>query len=134
MVSDEMSLLLYTRLGGHEGILKLITPFYADVRQHSVLGPVFNSHITDWPTHLAKITEFWALQTGGESAYRGGFGAAHLRLGLKPEHFEHWLALWEFNNQRQLGPKEAGEMTALAYELARRLFAITQGRSSLRVE
>ena len=124
---------LYSRLGGHAGILKLITPFYADVRQHAVLGPVFNAHITDWPAHLAKITEFWALQTGGESAYRGGFGAAHLRLGLKPEHFEHWLALWEFNNQRQLAAQEAGEMTALAYELARRLFAITQGRSSLRV-
>lgn len=125
---------LYSRLGGHEGILRLITPFYADVRQHAVLGPIFNAQIHDWPAHLAKITEFWALQTGGESAYRGGFGAAHLRLGLQPEHFEHWLALWEFNNQRQLEPKEAGEMTALAHELARRLFAITQGRSSLRVE
>lgn len=125
---------LYDRLGGHAGILKLITPFYADVRQHAVLGPVFNSHITDWPAHLAKITEFWALQAGGESAYRGGFGAAHLRLGLKPEHFQHWLALWEFNNLRQLAPQEAGEMTALAYELARRLFAITQGRSSLQIE
>lgn len=124
---------LHDRLGGHEGILKLITPFYADVRQHAVLGPIFNAHIRDWPAHLAKITEFWALQTGGESTYRGGFGAAHLRLGLKPEHFEHWLALWEFNNQRQIAPPEAEAMTALARELARRLFAITQGRSALKI-
>ncbi len=124
---------LYSRLGGHEGILKLITPFYADVRQHAVLGPIFNAHITDWPAHLEKITEFWVLQTGGESAYRGGFGAAHLRLGLKPEHFEHWLKLWEFNNQRQLAAPEAEAMTALARELARRLSAITQGRSALKI-
>jgi hemoglobin len=124
---------LYGRLGGHAGILELITAFYADVRQHAVLGPIFNAQIHDWPAHLAKITEFWALQTGGESAYRGGFGAAHLRLGLKPEHFEHWLALWEFNNQRHLAPADAEAMTALAYELARRLFAITQGRSALSV-
>ncbi len=124
---------LYERLGGHAGIRKLIDPFYMDVRQHAVLGPIFNAHIQDWPAHLAKITAFWALQTGGQSRYRGGFGAAHLSLGLQPEHFQHWLGLWEFNNHRQLPPAEAAEMIALAHELARRLFAITQGRSSLTI-
>jgi hemoglobin len=119
---------LYERLGGHAGILKLLKPFYIDVRQHAVLGPIFNSHITDWPAHLDKITEFWALQTGGESRYRGGFAGAHMSLGLQPEHFQHWLGLWEFNNARQLPPKEAAEMTALAHEFARRLFSVTQGR------
>jgi hemoglobin len=119
---------LYKRLGGHEGILKLLKPFYIDVRQHAVLGPIFNTHIQDWPAHLDKITEFWALQTGGESRYRGGFGAAHLPLRLRPEHFQHWLGLWEFNNARQLAAHEAAEMTALAQELARRLMSLTQGR------
>lgn len=119
---------LYERLGGHEGILKLLKPFYIDVRQHAVLGPIFNSHINDWPAHLDKITEFWALQTGGESRYRGGFAGAHMSLGLQPEHFQQWLGLWEFNNARQLPPKEAAELTALAHEFARRLFAVTQGR------
>ena len=119
---------LYNRLGGHEGILKLLKPFYVDVRQHAVLGPIFNSHITDWPVHLDKITEFWALQTGDESKYRGGFAGAHLSLGLQPEHFQHWLGLWEFNNARQLPPTEAAEMTALANEFGRRLFSVTQGR------
>ena len=107
--------LLYERLGGHAGILKLLKPFYIDVQQHTVLGPIFNAHIQDWPAHLDKITEFWALQTGGESRYRGGFAGAHVSLGLQPEHFQQWLGLWEFNNARQLPPKEAAEMTALAY-------------------
>lgn len=124
---------LYERLGSHGGIRKLIDPFYMDVRQHAVLGPIFNAHIQDWPAHLEKITDFWALQTGGQSRYRGGFGAAHHSLGLQPEHFQHWLGLWEFNNHRQLPPTEAAEMIALAHELARRLFAITQGRSSLTI-
>ena len=119
---------LYERLGGHKGILKLLKPFYIDVQQHAVLGPIFNSHIQDWPAHLDKITEFWALQTGGESKYRGGFAGAHISLGLQPEHFQQWLGLWEFNNARQLPPKEAAEMTALAHEFGRRLFAVTQGR------
>jgi hemoglobin len=118
---------LYERLGGHDGILKLIKPFYADVRQHAVIGPIFNSHIQDWPAHLDKIADFWALQAGGESRYRGGFAGAHMPLGLQPEHFQHWLALWEFNNTRQLPPREAGEMNELAHRLATRLFAVTQG-------
>ena len=49
---------LYERLGGHAGILKLIHPFYIDVRQHAVLGPIFNAHIQDWPAHLDKIASF----------------------------------------------------------------------------
>ncbi len=117
---------LYERLGEHEGILKLLKPFYIDVRQHAVLGPIFNAHIQDWPAHLANITEFWTLQTGGPSKYRGGFAGAHLSLGLKPEHFQHWLGLWEFNNARQLSPPEAAEMTALAQEFGRRLLTVTQ--------
>jgi hemoglobin len=98
-----------------------------------VLGPIFNAHIQDWPTHLDKITDFWALQTGGVSRYRGGFGAAHVGLGIGAEHFSHWLALWKFNNARQLAPPEASEMNALAQQLAARLSAITQGRRCLTI-
>jgi hemoglobin len=119
--------LLYERLGGRDGIFKLIRTFYADVRQHAVLGPIFNAKIHDWPAHLEKIAEFWALQTGGESRYRGGFGVAHLRLELRPEHFQHWLNLWEYNNARNLPEREAAEMNRLAHEFGRRLFMITQG-------
>jgi len=119
---------LYQRLGGHAGILKFLKPFYIDVRQHAVLGPIFSAHIQDWPAHLDKITEFWALQTGGESRYRGGFAGAHMSLGLQPEHFQHWLGLWEWNNARQLAPREADEMNARAQEFGRRLFTMTQNR------
>jgi hemoglobin len=123
-----MSQTLYQRLGEHKGILKLIHPFYMDVRQHAVLGPIFNAHIQDWPAHLDKIADFWALQTGGESRYRGGFAGAHMGLGLQPEHFQHWLGLWEFNNLRHLPPCEAQEMNELARRLADRLLAVTRGR------
>jgi len=126
-MSDSL-LPLYARLGGHDGILKLIKTFYVDARQHAVLGPIFNSHIQDWPAHLEKISDFWALQSGGPTRYRGGFAGAHMSLGLAAEHFQHWLGLWEFNNSRQLPPTEAAEMTALAHEFGRRLFAVTQGR------
>ncbi|MBM3844823.1 MAG: group III truncated hemoglobin [Verrucomicrobia bacterium] len=119
---------LYDRLGGHEGILALIQPFYADLRQHAILGPIFNARIQDWPAHLAKITEFWARQTGGPSRYGGGFGAAHLRLGIGPEHFDHWLSLWAFNCRRQLPPREADEMRVLAELFGERLRSLVTNR------
>jgi len=121
---------LYERLGRQEGIRKLIKPFYADLRQHAILGPIFNAHIQDWPAHLEKIADFWARQTGGVSRYRGGFAAAHVALGIDAEHFSPWLELWTFNSARQLAPREADEMNALARHLAARLVAITQGRRS----
>lgn len=86
-MSDERS--LYDRLGQHEGILKLIKPFYADVRQHAVIGPIFDSHVQDWPAHLEKITGFWAMQAGGNSNYPGGFtgGAYALAFTVRDYHF-----------------------------------------------
>src|SRR6188768_3197523 len=119
---------LYDRLGGHDGILKLIKTFYVDARQHAVLGPIFKSRIQDWPAHLDKIADFWALQAGGPTRYRGGFAGAHMTLGLEAEHFQHWVGLWELNNGRHLAPREAEELNAIAHELGRRLFTVTQAR------
>ncbi len=127
-MNDERS--LYERLGGHDGILKLIKTFYVDARQHAVLGPIFNARIQDWPAHLDKIADFWALQSGGPTRYRGGFAGAHMSLGLAAEHFQHWLGLWELNNGRHLAAHEAEEMNAIAHELGRRLFTMTQSRLS----
>ncbi len=122
---------LYDRLGGHEAILLLITPFYFDVRQHQLLEPIFNAHITDWPAHLAHITDFWARQTGGPSRYGGGFAAAHLQLGITPEHVGTWLELWDFNCRRQLPADQATEMSALARSIGTQLQKILAGRSGL---
>jgi len=127
-----MTVTLYERLGGHEGILALLHYFYADVRQHQVLGPIFNARIHDWPAHVRKIAEFWARQTGGPSQYGGGFAAAHLPLGIRAEHFEHWLGLWDMNCRRNLAEREASEMSALAHSLAQRLAGIVRGESGLR--
>ena len=124
---------LYERLGGRDGLAKLLKTFYADVRQDAVIGPIFNARIHDWPAHLEKIGDFWALQTGGPSAYSGGFGRAHLPLGLEPVHFEHWLGLWAWNCRRQLVEVEATEMIVLAQTFGRRLQALTSGRSGLSI-
>lgn len=122
---------LYQRIGAEAGLRRLLTAFYADIRQHSVLGPVFNSRIADWPAHISKVSDFWARQTGGPSAYGGGFARAHLSLGIGPEHLQHWLDLWDFNCRRHLGPLEADEMVALARHVGQQLTRILAGRPGI---
>ncbi|HVV71188.1 MAG TPA: group III truncated hemoglobin [Verrucomicrobiae bacterium] len=121
MNSSEQPTSLYGRLGGQPGIQNLLKHFYADVRQHAILGPVFHRQIKDWPAHLEKIGTFWAQVTGGPSRYGGGMPARHLALGIGAEHFQAWLGLWEFNCGAHLPPTEGREMIALAHDIARRL-------------
>jgi hemoglobin len=115
---------LFDRIGGQAELSKLLRYFYADVRQHQLIGPVFNEHIKDWPAHLAKIGEFWARVTGGPSNYSGQMPAKHLTLGLDPHHFAAWLQLWDSNCRCYLQPREAQEMSALAHEIGLRLKSI----------
>ncbi|MGB8356547.1 MAG: group III truncated hemoglobin [Chthoniobacteraceae bacterium] len=112
---------LYDRIGGHQGLARLLKHFYADVRQHHLIGPIFNRQIGDWPGHLAKIGEFWARITGDPSNYSGQMPLKHLALGLEPQHFAVWLELWGFNCRCYLPPEEAGEMSRLAHEIGGRL-------------
>lgn len=121
---------LYERMGGREGILAFIKPFYADVRQHALLGPIFNARIQDWPAHMERIAEFWARQAGGPSTYDGGFAGAHLRLGIPPDLVPQWLELWQFNCERQLAEPERTEMLQLARHLGANLQRILGGRGN----
>lgn len=119
---------LYERMGQFEGILAFIKPFYADVRQHAELGPVFNQTIEDWPAHMKRIAGFWSRQMGGPSDYDGGFAWAHLRLGIPPELVDQWLELWDFNCARSLDEPEKNEVSALAHQLGSNLQRILSGR------
>jgi hemoglobin len=112
---------LYYRIGEQEGLKRLLRHFYADVRQHALIGPVFNKQISDWPRHLETIGSFWAQLTGGPAGYAGRMPARHLNLGLEERHFQVWLQLWESHCAACLGRKEAREMITLAHDIGRRL-------------
>ena len=80
--------LLYQRIGGHEGISKLLRHFYADVRQDPLIGPIFNAQIKDWKHHRLRnptpraAEPFVVLQRAGWKV-KGVGGAAEL-LGVNP--------------------------------------------------
>jgi len=72
--------LLHQRIGGHEGISKLLRHFYADVRQDPLIGPIFNAKIKDWKHHLEIIIGFWETLIGGPSSYARPMPIKHLPL------------------------------------------------------
>lgn len=112
---------LFQRFGGQAGLMILLRHFYADVRQHRLLGPIFNEVIEDWPTHLELIARFWSTVTGGPSGYAGQMPARHIPLSLKEEHFQAWLGLWKHNCRAHLRDDCAAEMIELADGVAARL-------------
>jgi hemoglobin len=117
-MSDEN---LFDRIGGRPKLMELLRHFYADLRQHHLLGPVFNSQIDDWPEHLEKIGDFWSAITGGPSSYRGTMAARHVPLGLKEEHLEAWLGLWEHNCRVWLLEEYAVKLIFIARQIGARL-------------
>jgi len=112
---------LLMRMGGRPVLLNLLHHFYADVRQHQVIGPIFETKIVDWPQHLEKIVDFWSTIAGGPAAYSGPMVARHIPLELKEEHFAAWLGLWEHNCKIWLPADCAEEMIQFAKNIALRL-------------
>ena len=86
----------------------LIRGFYARVRQDPLLGPIFESRISDWEPHLGAMFAFWSSLTLQTGRYHGQPMAKHMRLAVDSNHFDRWLALFE-ETARDLCPPAAAE-------------------------
>lgn len=77
-------------------IQAVVANFYARVRQHPELGPIFAPHVQDWPSHEAKIVAFWRGAITGQGGYDGNPMRAHISAGnIAPRNFSAWLDLFE---------------------------------------
>jgi hemoglobin len=123
---------LFDRLGGRPGLEALLVDFYQQAQQDPVIGPVFQKHVHDWPSHIATVTDFWSTQTGGPLVYRGGMGR-HLRLGLEPQHFEHWLALWQRVTRQRVDAESADQLLEIGRLVAGRLIDMAAGMHGVRI-
>ena len=121
MSSDANAVPLFDRIGGRDRIAVLLKHFYADVRQHHEIGPIFRAQIQDWPAHLEKIADFWSGATGGPPRYSGPMPQRHFPLNLSQAHFEAWLDLWRRHCRIHLPPREAEEMIRIAEGIGDRL-------------
>jgi hemoglobin len=92
---------------------RLVEAFYAKVREDPVLAPVFAARITDWPPHLARMKQFWAVILRGEGSFNGSPMALHAAIDAIGEfHFRRWLALFEATLRELEGDPAATALVA----------------------
>lgn len=110
-----------------EDVRKLVDTFYAKVRRHERLGPIFNETVDDWESHLEKLTDFWESNLFNVSKFTGHPMRAHLQVDQKYDHtidqvhFGNWLTLWF----ETIDEMYEGERAVVAKEKARNIAHFT---------
>jgi hemoglobin len=110
-----------------EDVDRLVAAFYARIRKHDVLGPIFARAIApdygpEWQAHEAKIAAFWRNAIGMDRGYRGSPMATHVANGeVRPDHFPLWLETFHATARDVLPPEKAERMSALAERIGRGL-------------
>lgn len=103
-------------------IEKVVAVFYARVRDDAVLGPIFATHVKNWPEHEEKITRFWASAILFEGSYDGNPMQAHLRASnVHGTHFKNWLALFDEVLQAEVATPYRDQWSMLVHRIARGL-------------
>lgn len=106
-----------------EEIVTLVYGFYDKVRADPVLGPIFNTHVDDWDTHLAKMVSFWSSLLLGAGTYRGTPMPTHIALpGLQAPMFGQWLALFHQTTEALPNRAFAQRAEEFAQRIARSLW------------
>lgn len=100
----------------------VVAEFYAAIRHHPGLGPVFARHVTDWPAHEEKISRFWRNAILFERSYDGNPMIAHMAAGdVRAPMFDVWLGLFDSVLGRNLPAPTAQAWSALAHRIGRGL-------------
>ncbi len=119
----EMTQAIIDRTGLDPAMLtELVHRFYDNIRVDAVLGPIFDSRIADWPSHLDRMVSFWssvALMTG---SYHGAPGPAHAHLPVTWAHFDRWLTLFRATARETCTPEGAAHVIERAERIARSLY------------
>ncbi|NEX47873.1 group III truncated hemoglobin [Pseudotabrizicola algicola] len=108
-----------------------VAEFYACVREHPGLGPVFARHVTDWSAHETKIARFWRNAILFERSYDGNPMAAHMAAwDVRAPMFAVWLGLFDSVLRRTLPAETAAAWSALAHRIGRGMHIAIQDRDS----
>ncbi|MFL5287933.1 MAG: group III truncated hemoglobin [Rhodopila sp.] len=102
-----------------DSIAILIDAFYARVRRHAALGPIFEAAIAEdeWPEHLETMRRFWSSVMLTSGRYSGNPVAVHRAvIGIQRPLFTEWLALF---TQTASELFEAGPASAFAEKAQR---------------
>lgn len=107
-------------------IEEVVKHFYARVRMDPVLGPLFNTILSNdpniWRIREAKIANFWANAILHERSYDGNPMLVHSGISaLDPDMFVNWLALFDQTLSDELPANLALQWSTLAHRIGRRL-------------
>jgi hemoglobin len=112
-------------------LARLVDHFYAAARNDSLLGPVFESRVSDWDSHLAAMRDFWSGAVYRTGRYRGRPLEVHRRIEeLSPAHFARWLILWEQSVARMVSSDARGPLVALARRMHDRMLPASPERGT----
>lgn len=104
-------------------IATLVYRFYDRIKVDAMLGPVFNTHITDWDTHLQIMVRFWSSLLLGAGTYSGTPMPKHVALpGLHADMFRQWLALFHATTEELPNRLLATRAEEYAQRIARSLW------------
>ena len=94
----------------------LVNDFYTDIRQESLLGPIFNGAIgSNWEPHLTRMVDFWCSVMLASGEFKGNVFGKHMQIqGVEMAHFRRWFGLFETHVRRLFAPKVADEFMVVA--------------------
>ena len=102
----------------------LVETFYAKVRQHHRLGPIFEDAVgvNGWPEHLQTLKRFWGGVLRGDRGYKGSPMAVHQRVeGIHAGLFTPWLGLFHATCAELFDAPRAAAIGAKAERIAHTL-------------
>jgi len=106
-----------------EEIRQLVDQFYGRIRADPVLGPIFDTHIDDWPVHLEIMVRFWSSILLGSGEYSGTPMPKHVALpALNASLFRRWLDLFHTTTAALPNRDMANQADELARRIARSLW------------
>ena len=105
---------------------QVVQRFYARVRAHPKLGPIFFESLTRapdiWQAHEAKIGRFWRNALLREPVYDGNPMLVHAGISaIEPAHFDIWLGLFDEVLSETLPRGAAQSWSRLAHRVGRGL-------------
>lgn len=110
-------------ISSREDITLLVNTFYIKVRDNDLLGPIFNTMIKDWDTHLELLVDFWETNLFFIKKYTGNPLEKHVEVDkfynytINELHFGTWINIWH----QTIDDMFEGDIAQLAKNRARNM-------------
>jgi hemoglobin len=91
-----------------------------------LLAPIFEGRVQteeQWEQHFIRMTDFWETVLFAKIAYTGNPFSKHVNIGIVPEHFTNWVALFQETVDAHFAGEKADETKERVHKM-RKLFEL----------